>query len=759
VKNIFLLLNRDEDTSYVPFLKPILGGKANVRIRNFVPTSVTEVLISAKELGCNCVATNSPELLQLLLPNERRPLIDNYAGSLIERFGTEFLIIDPLKQQVTVAHAKFILERYFSKFLRPEAWINVPAFTWELFDPKRYTDYIDLFRTATFISCDIETERGHPDRVINCVGFSAVHIDGASKSYRITTVVIPTLDEYHLAVAGTICRLPVPKVFQNGKYDNAYLLRFGIATTNWAFDTKTLFHSWLAELPKDLGFIATFLVRKWQYWKDLSKSSDLQEYYEYNARDCFATAVSLLQLLQELPPYAIKNFQMEFPLLFPSMVAEHTPFVCDRSALKVIEGQLQASAAARLAKIQAMVGIKGFNPRSPQQMVQLLEILGSGDLKSSDAITLDKAMARHPLNKKILGECISYRKDTKLDSTYVDEEKLWHGRIYYSLNPDATDTGRNASKESSYWCGFQIQNIPRDRKDVKIKEMYCSEEGFYLGECDYEQNEARGTAYLSGDEKLIEAVEDITKDFHGKNASDFFGIPYEEIINSYFDSAEGRWIHDVIDKLIRDLSKRTNHGANYNMGEDVMVDTMGIENVLRARKLLKLPMSWSLRQVCKFLLDAYAAKYKIVKGPWYDKCKNDVETTGFLVGPTGYTRRCFGHPAKSKRDLNRYVAHPPQSLAAQLLNRAYMQVYKTIWLPQAKAGGSINFKLMPQIHDSIVFQYRIGFEELAWQVKRCMEMKTPITDTFGKTRELFVPVALKGGDIRWSELKSLKRNA
>jgi len=55
------------------------------------------------------------------------------------------------------------------------------------------------------------------------------------------------------------------------------------------------------------------------------------------------------------------------------------------------------------------------------------------------------------------------------------------------------------------------------------------------------QAEARYTAYLSGDEALIHAV-DCGKDFHSLNASAFFGVPYEEIYRDVsYIGEDGVW--------------------------------------------------------------------------------------------------------------------------------------------------------------------------------------------------------------------------
>jgi DNA polymerase I-like protein with 3'-5' exonuclease and polymerase domains len=301
---------------------------------------------------------------------------------------------------------------------------------------------------------------------------------------------------------------------------------------------------------------------------------------------------------------------------------------------------------------------------------------------------------------------------------------------------------------------LQIQNIPRDGnsdEDITVKEAFVADDDFYIGEADYSQAEARDTAYLSGDTSLIQAVDNPARDFHGHNASAFFGIPYSEIVNSYQSEEDGEWIHKVINKPIRDLSKRTNHGANYNMGPAVMLQTMGIEKVLKAKKLLGLPLNYTPLEVTEHLLKVFARTYPIVKGDYYQKIIQDISTTGVLQGPTGWTRRCFGSPKTNKQHLNSYVAHPSQSLNAMTLNKAYIKIFLNVYLPNPH-----DFKLCAQIHDSILFQYRKTRDDLPHLVKECMTMTIQVRDTFGITRQLTVPVDLKGGATRWSEVKALK---
>jgi DNA polymerase I-like protein with 3'-5' exonuclease and polymerase domains len=747
-----------DDEPYLGVVKRLIAGRATVRLSNKVPVTATEVALAAKNAGCSAVATTSPVLLKLLLDGKMSKR-NWYAGSIIEKLGVEFLILNPLEQLLTIPAAPLLFKRHLSKILQPQNWLQLPPFKWELFNPASVCEYLELAHDSNFIAIDIETGM-EGDRVITCIGFCMVHIEDGS--IQQTTIVVPMLREesweFNLAFVRNICGCSVPKVFQNGKYDNAYLLRFGIPVYNYLGDTINLFHSWYCELPKRLDFITSFLLRKSQYWKNESNNPiDSIAYYTYNAKDCYNTAMDWLTLLKEAPPYAWQNYLKEFPLVFPCILAENRGLRRDNERMEAENKRFEASLEEQLLSIRTMVSNSNFNPSSAKQTLLLLQALGSGDLGGTGKIPMDKAKTRHPLNNRILSAIGKYREDRKLQGTYLrdidpesGETKSWNGRIFYTLNPHGTDTGRLASSESHFWCGWNIQNIPRDRDDIQIRAGIIADPGFYLGECDRSQAETRNTAYLSGDEKLLVAVEDKSRDFHSINASAFFGIPYDRITASKFREDTKTWEHKILDKPLRDLSKRTNHGANYNMGAKVLLDTMGTKNVLRARQLLKLPRNWSLLQITQYLLDTFSNTYPTVKGAFYDCIKNSVTTTKILVGPTGWTRYCFGNPSTNKRHLNAYIAHVPQSLNAMELNFAYMRVFYEIALIEKE-----DFKLGPQIHDSILFQYRKGREDLAFKVAECMRNPLTVTDVFGKSRIMLVPTDLKGEATTWSEVRPM----
>jgi hypothetical protein len=585
---------------------------------------------------------------------------------------------------------------------------------------------------------------------------------------KLSTVVIPYKDAYHHAVATHVLQSPTPKVYQNGMYDASYFIRFDQPPRNYCMDTINMFHAWYSEMPKDLGFITAYLLRKTQYWKNEGGSGNLLQEYAYNAKDCYNTALCAIAWLLEAPEWAKRNYLMEFPLVFPNLMAGIRGLRRNNAVMESIRQEWLQKLDVQRKALVTMSGDPDYNPGSPQQNVRLIAALGSPDIKESNRIARDKVRARHPLNRRIMDAIDKYAEDKKLESAYIRDQKekdgkpqvdsygnpklkTWHGRMLYNILPHGTDTGRQASQESPFWCGWQIQNIPREDEDVNIKDGIEAEPDFFFGEADKSQAEARYTAYASGDVALINAVEDETHDFHGFNASKFFGLEYTSIVNSFFDEEEQQWRHKTLNKPIRDLSKRTNHGANYNMAARVLLDTMGIDRVILAKSLLKLPRGWNLLQVCQYLLDNFDKTYPVVRGEYYDWIKKCIRTTHMLVGATGWTRYCFGKPWENKRDMNRYAAHVGQSLNAMVLNTGVMRVFYNIALRYTS-----QFKFCAQIHDSILFQYRKDQPWLAFAVAHEMHNPITITDAGGITRNMSVPVDVKGGSEKWGSLKELR---
>lgn len=750
-----LLVTDGFGESYIPNFQrlPSLFGHKVVQTMK-AQTNTASLAAVCKAIKADAVLINCSIFLKAALydlpdftpPNStKRITLDDYAGSFMRLRGEiPMVVLNPFDRLVTVPHERFVVDRYVSKLTKAHKWWKQTKFQWQMVEEHNVTEILARLEAARLIGVDIETSEDEL-RTMSCVSYTAYFAETRStESYCIGFD-----HEWQWRAIRQFNASRPPKVFQNGMYDNAYFMRWNAPINNWLHDTQHLFHSWLAELPKRLDFISSFSLREVRYWKDDGKTGRFEDLCRYCCMDSWVTVNAYLALLAECPEWAINNYYQEFPLVFPALTAGLEGMPIDMQKFQEVAAKKEAEVLAIRVRISKLLGIPyepgnkkvpGFNPNSSQQVGNLFTLLGVGYLGSTDKPAMLKAKAAHPLNNHLLTLVTDYREASKLVSNYFKEAKLWNDRLFYTFNPAGTDSGRLACTASSFWCGFQIQNIPRG--DI-LKQCFLAESGWYMGEADKAQSEARCVGYLSGDKNLINLVES-SHDYHSWNASQFFGIPYEEIYNEA--------TKETLNKLIRDLSKRTNHGANYNMGGAVMLDTMGPKMVAVAKRVLKLPAQWSLVRVCDYLLQRYADTYPSVKGTWYEHIVNTIEMTKMLVSPFGWTRLFFGKPRNHKPSLNAAVAHEPQNLSVSIINREWYAIWRrSIW---GDFVGQVRIKA--QIHDSLLFIYRnITY---AYAVHDMMKTSVKIKDPKGVVRDMLIPTDLSIGKkgkpaTTWAELK------
>lgn len=724
-----------EDDSYLGFFKPLLVGHQVTVMQRKIE------LVKELTTSYDAIITTREDLVKRISFKDRVSISD-YAGSLFNYDGKDFLVLDPLRDLIASPTGTFIAKRYLRKITHPQKWFPQSKFTWELVDEISVERLYNQFATADLIAIDIETSRGAP-HVIRCVGYCGVwfNADGAFTTHNI---VIPFTNLDWVKWVRKFNQLPIPKVFQNGLFDNLYFLRFGCPVVDWAFDTLEFFHSWYSELPKSLDYITLFLLRNVWYWKDDGDTGDLKDLYEYNARDCWATANSWLAAMVEAPEYAFKNYKLKFPVVYPCLTAS---FEGLRYEKKLVDPENSESLYCiqdkicddNLSSLRTKLGRPFFKPNSPKQVLSLIHVLcgPKSGFVNADEKALKKVAKKHPLNGLFVDEIIKYREAKKLVSTYLGA-KLWGDRLLYALRTSGTDTGRLSSTKSLFkGYGAQIQNQPEYNKQVII-----ADEGFYLGEADNEKSEAVCLGYISGDENLIAAATG-PRDFHSVNVERFFGVPYKKVWDDEL------W--KCTDKALRDLAKRVNHGTAYVMGEGVLLETMGLENVIKAQILLKLDPKWSPLKVCGYLLERYHIAYPGVKRDYYEWVKAYVKQHHMLISSLGWTRFCFGQPWSNDRHFKALVAHVPQNLSVGIINIGFLRIFNEIQIPNWK-----HFRIKAQIHDSILFQYRKGALELAIEAKRILQQTIPVTDVKGVTRDMTIPVALKAEHECWANIKSIK---
>ena len=748
--NCLLLLTKD-DTSYVRRFAELLptNGKHKAMILKDA-SGFAEINLAAKDY--DCVLTTDPHICSIIFGKKFKATYDlgsgetvnNYIGSIVKlpNSNKEVLVVPPMKQLFTTSTGMFLTKRYLSKLFQQDKWFKLPEFSWAIADnPKIQQELLSVISAPNVVACAIDIETSSK---IYCIGFGIILHNKPTNSFEIKNYVLPLTDEYSLLTAEKALSSPCEKIMQNGMYDTTHLLTYNLPITNWRWDTLGMMHSWYSELPRRLDFIAAFILRDAVYWKDEKKSTSLFEKYQYNAKDTYNTACIFLAWMSEAPDWAKKNYLITFPEVFPMLHCGLEGILVDEKKKAEIKLEQETILNKALQDIRIGLGYPEFNPNSPKQLQRMCKVLGVKDIKSTDAKDMQKYTKGNPLMAWVVPKIIEYKKSMKLLSTYINSN-LYGNRLLYTLNPFGTETARTASKASNLYIfhpnrsgaaafesyGTQVQNLP-----PYAKKMMKADEGWLLFEIDKSASESWCTAALSREENLWTTLT-TKEDFHCANASMFFGIPYEELYNS----ATG----EKLNVPLRNLAKRVNHGANYNMGASVLVETMGEANIFEARRLIllalearnlqhtyqykSLQLSKQTIQIATYLLSLFDRAYPAIRGRWQQEIIREVLTTNKLVSPSGWTRYCFGNPSANKLDLNAYVAHGPQHLSVKLVNKSLIDIWRELALP---LGNKLRLKA--QIHDSIFGQYKIGCEEVVHQAEKLM--RVPIT-VHGK--ELLIP--------------------
>jgi DNA polymerase I-like protein with 3'-5' exonuclease and polymerase domains len=752
--------------------KPHLSAFASILRRHGINAfstekdlTIGELLAQAKSTGCSAILLCNEQTLRYCVTGDK-PTLDKWRGTRLN-FSVPTIIINKLDHIHSVAHGKWLLEKDLEKlkniFTAPQ------KFTFRVLeDPRQFPIALGELSNAVAIAYDIETRTFFPDgrvvderwknladaekprevgiTIITCASWTGIFANGKLRTY-----VLPLVDfgkdhwtnneDYGRALLflRKVNASDIPKIMHNGMYDCTHSIRYHAAPNNWCIDTMGMAHATYSELPKTLDFVASYLLYDYIYWKDSaeasSKKNDIQEYWQYNAKDTWYTARIAIEQLRKSPAYAFKNYADKFRTVYPALYCNFEGFLIDQEKRL----QLRRDAFQKLDNAQKSLRVKFadpfFNPGSWQQVEKYVyKVFGAkkpgiGKSKSStDEKNLKAVAEQHPLLARLTADILDYREAQKAIGTYYDYLQ-YNERLLWALNPFGTETGRMACSSSSLWCGTQVQNIP-----PYAKSMLTADPGYELFEADNKQSEGRTTAYCAQDEALIRALEDTERDFYKTLGTLFFNIPYEKVTKQFRN----------------DVLKRIVHGTNYMMGPGTFIENitvivllrtateLGISIVERPRKNKDKEMT--LRQFAKMLLDSYHKPFPRIR-EFYKEVQHEIATTGKLVSPLGHTRVFFGDISRDHAMLRGAVAHRPQNLSVHILDKGFNRVYNELVVP-----GRGDIRIKAQIHDSILGQIRLGTRE--YYAKRILECMDNSVVVHGRT--LRIPVDIKFGN-NWAE--------
>ena len=714
-------------------------------------------------------------------------------GSVYMYCGIPCIVLNDLKTIFVVKYGSWVMlndlqkvKRWHDGKMRHEPKFNYKVCTTEMNVSVAEAD----LRNALMIAIDIETST----QIITCIGYAAVWPDG-----RMFTYVIPFVnsqkangchweteeaEENVWRLVQAIHANDVPKAMQNGAtYDATYFLRYRCPLKAYYFDTMHLMRALYIEAPKKLGFLASMFLDNCRYWKDEIKGEkderypgtpERQErYWRYNAMDCHNTLLIARYLIVVINNHKLAwaryNYRIEFAAAVgPALRGSMCGLLVDRDRQRGLGYYHKDQYECELEKLLIMVADQDFNPRSPDQVAQLLydvlnakpiELRGAKNSaeRSTDERMLKLIAQQHWLLKLIIEQIWRVKKPMNNYSKYANYHTkdgkatgmaLYNDRFMYSLKAGGTETWRYSGSKHSFKYGTNPQNVPNN-----IRPICVADPGYVFFEPDYAQSDARFVAYHSGDPKMIQILES-GEDAHSRHAEQFFKKSYEDIMRGKEEKAD--WVIHPI-KGVRQNAKRIGHGANYQMSAFTLYVTMGKEAVIGSAESLHatirfvkgqvgtkayihipavmegnalaqmpdakpplVPQQWTQNQLVKFcdmMLEEYHVLYKFLR-PWFARIVQEAIRNGNkATNAFGQTRLFFGDIAKDTRIQRELTAFYGQAGTAGNINRAlhHFEYHSDIY-----QRGVI---FCSQTHDSLLFMLPIvNFHQLAQEILTVMEM-------------------------------------
>jgi DNA polymerase I-like protein with 3'-5' exonuclease and polymerase domains len=524
---------------------------------------------------------------------------------------------------------------------------------------------------------------------------------------------------------------PRVKVLQNAAFDLNFLLAEGVALQGNIFDTMIaakIVNNGTPGTKNDLGAIVERNLRL-DLPKELQKadwSGSLSgEMLAYAARDVVCLPWLVHPLKDALQTTRIKTsdidaplwniFKLEMQVVRPIALMQFYGFGFDKEAAVALKERLEEEAHALLTLFLETLDreliqrnpnnnqrwlprdpdgsvntrekdtgsirlgtklLKGFNPRSTQQMADRFQhagILLPVDEKGKPS--LDQNLLSFLRNDyALIDQYMTWKTAvTKVsDITKLLESIGPDGRIHCNYRQMGTETGRLSAASPN------LQQVNRS-KDFRSKFVAAS--GYVLTVADFSQVELRMAAELSGEERMITAYK-AGRDLHTETAALLTKTSIEEVT-----------------KEARTSAKIANFGLLYGAGPATLrkqaVSQYGVDMEMAEAK-----------EIVQGFRDAYPTLYA-----WQ-------QTEGTSTSPAVHTalgrrRLLYGFNDKYTTRINTQV----QGSAGDIAKLAIAKLWKLIC--EAPVGEA---RLIAMVHDEIVIEVKEGHEERWGQLlKQCME--------------------------------------
>lgn len=566
------------------------------------------------------------------------------------------------------------------------------------------------------LACDIET----PGGLMGCVGFSwrkdlSITIPVDDKDYW------PNAKdrEWSLRMVEAFLKLPFPKLFQGGLYDNYWLKLYRVKVVNWIYDTICEHHCLDSTEAHKLEYMASIDTRE-PYWKDEAKdpdeikkyTRDMNRFWTYNGKDVavdrelhdvywerickqdketfyYQHYTNMLQPLLAMMLNGVKMDDRQRRKKLAELMIECYDI---QDALTEIAGEkLHAKKSLSTAKIKKflyekldlpkMINRKTGELTTSEIALRRLLIRLKKRVSSQQLLIKSQGVAAHPVlsdrtkNKividlgayqtgiKALELLLTYRRKYQL-SLFLPEARLDDDDRMRTQYNFSTETGRLSSSKNPTRSGGNIQNIDRE-----IRDIFLPDEGCIFLEVDLSQVEWRIMAMLTRDPAMIALARSSPVDFdiHNHNGGIVFRC----------DSSK-------ITKDQRYLAKRAVHASSYGMRGQKLSEVLLLDGYVRD------PYE------CQAMLDIYLDSYPGIT-LWQNRIAARIRETRQLTNSWDRTI-VFKHDPLNDDLFRRGYAFIPQSDAAALLNQyGLIPMHKYL----LKNRG-IRARINAHIHDALL---------------------------------------------------------
>lgn len=439
----------------------------------------------------------------------------------------------------------------------------------------------------------------------------------------------------------------------------------------------------------------------------------------YNCIDAAVTLKVWNQINHELvadePGYE-PIYRQTMDLYEPVIFMSTRGLKIEREALEAEKQRVTDSIREKQAELDKMTEGK-LNPMSPKSCqsyfygyLGLQPYLNNGKITTDD--TAMTRIARKGYKEASLVQEI--RRLNKLFSTYLDVRVDPDGRIRASWNLRGTREGRLSSSENIFGTGLNFQNL-----HPQFKNFIVADPGYAFVEIDKKQAEWVIVAYLSGDARMIEAIEK-GLDPHLYTASLLTGASMDSLAEEakiighntdpdlIFQLREERCKRLLEEAKFlprtmtgRQAGKKGNHGLNYREG----YTKFALLNEIPEKDAK--PIVFGYRDIyCNLPL-------------WWEQTENELRRTRILTNCFGRVRRFLG---EWNDDLIRAaIAFRPQSTSVDLVNRGMTAIYydKHDYMHPLELGA--------QVHDSLLIQFPLG--DWYSMAKCCIQMHEHLNPT------------------------------